>query len=196
MPTLTALRRARPGRVALEVDGQPWRTVPDEVVVRCGLYAGLALDRPRLRLLRTELRRAEALSTAGRALAQRPLSRRRLSERLQRRGVAPSAEREAVGTLAAAGVLDDARLARVRAAGLADRGWGDIAISARLRAEGIAEADVGRALDELRAETERAVALAAAIRDRRKAWSLLARRGFTTEGALGSLDAEDWVGLG
>src|SRR5918996_5821062 len=139
--TLTALRRARAGRVALELDGQPWRTVPDDVVVRCGLHAGLTLDRPRLRLLRTELKRAEALATAGRALAQAPLSRRRLGERLRRRGVTPEAERAAVGTLAAAGLVDDARLAHGRAQTLADRGWGDLAIAARLEREGFGAED-------------------------------------------------------
>ena len=194
MATLTALRRSNPGRVALEVDGQAWRTVPDEVVVRCGLYAGLTLDRPRLRLLRAELRRSEALATAGRALAQRPLSRRRLAERLDRRGVPPAMQREAVGTIAAAGLLDDARLAAARAAALAEGGWGDLAIATRLRREGIEEADVGRALADLPDEAERAVALMARISDRRKAWSLLVRRGFAPDAidsVLGSLDAED-----
>jgi regulatory protein len=197
--TLTALRRARAGRVALEVDGQPWRTVPDDVVLRCGLHAGLTLDRPRLRLLRTELRRAESLAAAGRALAQRPLSRRQVSERLRRRGVAPRVEQETLGTLAAAGLVDDARLARARAAALADRGWGDLAVAARLRREGLEEGEVRAALANLPPEAERAAALVADLADRRKAWSLLARRGFSpdaSEGALGALDAEDRRGLG
>jgi regulatory protein len=197
--TLTALRRARAGRVALELDGQPWRTVPDDVVVRCGLHAGLTLDRPRLRLLRTELRRAEGLATAGRALAQRPLSRRQLSERLRLRGVTPPVVRETLGLLAAAGLVDDARLARARAAALADRGWGDLAIAARLQRDGVEEAEVRAALAGLPPETRRAAALVAEISDVRKAGSMLARRGFSSdaiEGALGSLDAEHDPGLG
>jgi regulatory protein len=199
VPTLTALRRARAGVVTLEVDGHPWRTVPDDVVVRCGLHAGLTLDRPRLRLLRTELRRAEGLATAGRALAQRPLSRRQVSERLRRRGVAPPVERETLGKLAAAGLLDDARLAHARAAALAERGWGDLAIAARLQRHGLEEADVRVALAGLPPEAGRAAALVAEPSDRRKAWSRLARRGFSPdaiEDALGSLDAEDQPGLG
>jgi regulatory protein len=181
------------------VDGKPWRTVPDDVVVRCGLHAGLTLDRPRLRLLRAELRRAEALTTAGHALAQRPLSRRQVSERLRRRGVAQPVEQETLGTLAAAGLLDDARLAKARAGALADRGWGDFAIAARLRDEGLEEAEVRAALRELPPEAGRAAALVVAVADRRKAWSLLARRGFSPdaiEAALGSLDAEHEAGLG
>ncbi len=185
--------------MTLEVDGQSWRTVPDDVVVRCGLHAGLRLDRPRLRLLRAELRRAEALTTAGRALAQRPLSRREVSERLRGRGVAPPVEQETLSTLATAGLLDDARLANARAAALADRGWGDLAIAARLRRAGLEEAEVRAALADLPPEASRAAARIGDVADRRKAWSLLARRGFSAdaiEGALGSLDAEHEAGLG
>lgn len=167
--------------------------------MRCGLHAGLTLDRPRLRLLRSELRRAEGLATAGRALAQRPLSSRQVSERLRRRGVAPPVARETLGTLAAAGLVDDTRLANARAVVLADRGWGDLAIAARLQRDGLQEADVHVALAALPPEAGRAAALAAEFSDRRKAWSRLARRGFSPdaiEDALGALDAEDRLGLG
>jgi SOS response regulatory protein OraA/RecX len=122
-----------------------------------------------------------------------------VSERLRRRGVAPRVERETLGTLAAAGLVDDARLARARAAALADRGWGDLAIAARLQREGLEEAEVRAALADLPPEAGRAAALVADLADRRKAWSLLARRGFSpdaNEGALGALDAEDRRGLG
>ena len=68
MPTVTRLRDARSGRVAVELDGAPWRTLPVDVVARAGLTEGRALDRPALRLLRQELRRAEALTVAGRGL--------------------------------------------------------------------------------------------------------------------------------
>jgi regulatory protein len=179
--------------VALEVDGQPWRAVPDEVVALCGLAAGVELDRPLLRRLRAELRRAEALEVAGRALARRPLSRRRLSERLRGRGVPPPAEREAVATLDRLGLVDDARLAPERAVALAERGWGDEAIAARLEAEGLAHELVARAVTELEPEHERAATLAAPSRDRRAAWKLLARRGFSLEAieaALGALDEQ------
>ena len=192
MATLTALRRSGPGRVALEVDGRPWRAVPDDVVVRSGLHAGLTLDRSRLRLLRSELKRAEALATAGRALAQAPLSRRRLGERLRRRGVTPAAERAAVGTLMAAGLVDDTRLAHTRAQALADGGWGNVAIAARLERDGFGTEDAGNALDSLPPERKRAAALAEEL-PRRKAWANLARRGFSPEAleeALGSLDAD------
>lgn len=190
-PTLTAVRRQRPGRVALEIDGRAWRVVPDDVVARCGLAPGVTLERPLLRRLRRELRRAEALEAATRSLARRDLSARRLRERLDARGIrAPSAE-AAVASLESAGIVDDARLARSRAAVLADRGWGDDAVAARLEQEGIGPEPARAALAELLPEPERAAALAAGASDRRAAWRLLARRGFSPdsiEHAVGVLD--------
>lgn len=181
MAQLTGLRRSRPGRIALEVDGQPWRVVPDDVVVRCRLAAGSELDRPLLREIRRELRRADALARAAQALSRRDLSRRRLTERLRARGVAESAAEDAVTALARAGVVDDGRLARSRAQALAERGWGDAAIEARLRNEAVPAEHVCAALAELTPETERAGRLAAPVSDRRRAWALLARRGFSLE---------------
>jgi SOS response regulatory protein OraA/RecX len=190
-PTLTAVRRQRPGRVALEVDGHPWRVVPDDVVARCGLAPGIVLERPLLRRFRRELRRAEALGAATRSLARRDLSAQRLRERLGARGIRAPAAEAALTTLASAGVVDDARLARSRAAALADRGWGDDAVAARLEQEGIDAEAARAALSELPPEPERAAVLAAGSVDRRAAWSLLARRGFASdsiEHAVGVLD--------
>lgn len=181
------------------LDGEPWRTVPDEVVVRCGLSAGVELDRPLLRLLRRELRRVEALDLAGRTLRRRDLSLRRLSERLERAGVAPAAGRSALLALSEARLVDDARLANGRAATLAERGWGNAAIAARLRAEGIPEAEAGSAIAKLEPEAARAARAAAALSDPRKAWALLTRRGFdeeTIEGVVETLDEETGGGLG
>jgi SOS response regulatory protein OraA/RecX len=160
------------------VDGEPWRTVPDEVVVRCGLRAGLELDRPLLRALRRELLHAEAVAIAARTLRRRDVSTKRLTERLSRAGVPPSAGTSAIGTLAEARILDDARLAASRAAVLAERGWGDAAIAARLTAEGIGEEDAREAIEGLTSEAARAADIAAAVNDARKTWALLTRRGF------------------
>src|SRR5206468_10376036 len=71
MPRVTALRPARPGRVRVELDGEHWRTVPLDVAARSGLALGLQLDRERLRTLRRELRRSEALTAGSRVLARR-----------------------------------------------------------------------------------------------------------------------------
>jgi SOS response regulatory protein OraA/RecX len=192
-PRLTAVRRARPGRVELEVDGRRWRIVPDEVVLRCGLAAGTALDRPLLRTLRRELLRAEALGLAARTVARRDLSERRLRARLAARGVRRADADGAVAALAGAGIVDDARAAESRARSLADRGWGDAAVAARLAGEGFGSDEARAALAGLRPERERAEELAARRGDARAAWKLLARRGFaleTVEDVVGVLDAD------
>ena len=192
-PRLTAVRRARPGRVALEVDGERWRIVPDEVVLRCGLAPGVELDRPRIRVLRRELRRAEALGLAARTVARRDVSSRRLRERLLARGVGLELAEGAVATLASAGAVDDARSAGSRARALAGRGWGDAAVTARLAAEGFAPPDMEAAVASLDPERARAEALAATVDDARAAWKLLARRGFadeTIEDVAGLLDSD------
>jgi regulatory protein len=197
--TVTALRRRRSGRVAVEVDGKHWRVVPDEVVLRCGLAAGVALERPLLRRLRRELRRAEALDAATRLLARHDVSRRRLEDRLAARGATRAERDRAVATLEAAGLVDDGRLARMRARALAERGWGDAAIDTRLTGEGIDPELVRAALGELAPESERATALVAHQTDRRRAWNVLARRGFgpdAAEAALGPLDEEPEGRLG
>jgi regulatory protein len=199
IPTVTALRRHRSGRVTVEIDGRPWRVVPDEVVLRCGLAAGVPLERPLLRRLRRELRRAEALDAATRVLSRHDVSRRRLDDRLAARGATRAEREQAVATLEAAGLVDDGRLARVRARALAERGWGDVAIQTRLSGEGIDPELVRAALAELVPEGERAAALAARQTDRRRAWNFLVRRGFgpdAVEYALGPLDEETEGRLG
>ncbi len=176
MATVTALR-ARRGRVDVELDGAAWRTLPLEVVGRAGLDVGLELDRPRLRLLRRELRRAEALAVAGRALRTRDLSARALDRRLAR-DVAPAAREEAVAVLARAGVVDDRRVAENRAAAMAARGYGDAAIYHDLRLRGLEPDEIAAAVASLRPETDRAAALVARRGPGAKTARYLASRGF------------------
>lgn len=199
MPRLTALRRAGPGRVALEVDGRSWRAVPDDVVVRARLAAGVELDRPTLRRIREELVRARAVGVAARAVSRRDVSVRELADRLARAGAPPSAAADVVLSLERAGVVDDVRLARSRASSLAERGYGDAAILARLDGAGVAEGLAREAVADLPCESDRARGVAAAERDRAKAVRLLVRRGFsaeTVDDVLGPLDSEGSPELG
>jgi regulatory protein len=156
VPTVTALRDDRRGRVAVELDNAPWRTLPVDVVVRAGLSEGCALDRPALRLLRRELRRAEALAIAAGALRARDLSEERLAQRLARAAVAPATAAESLQLLGRAGIVDDARFARRRAEALVERGYGDAAIEHDLERQGLAGEAVTAALQELPDELERA----------------------------------------
>jgi SOS response regulatory protein OraA/RecX len=179
--TVTALRARSRGRVAVELDGAPWRTLPLEPVVRAGLEQGEPLDRPRARTLARELRRARALTAAGRALRRRDLSVRGLDVRLERAGVAPAGRRETLVTLQSAGLVDDARYATARAATLAERGYGDAAIRWDLERRGIDGERADAAVAALEPEAERARRVAEGRGGGVAALALLARRGFGEE---------------
>jgi SOS response regulatory protein OraA/RecX len=191
MPTVTALRE-RGGGVAVDLDGGPWRTLPLDVVARAGLSVGLELDRSRLRLVRRELRRAEALAVAGRALRARDLSQRALGDRLAAR-VAPVARDEAVAALVRAGAVNDRRVAENRAAALAERGYGDAAIRFDLERHGLAGELVEGAVAALVPERDRARQLVERRGVDPKTARWLAGRGFdaaSVEDAIGPF-AED-----
>jgi regulatory protein len=183
VPTVTALRDDRRGRVAVELDGAPWRSIPVDVVARAGLAEGQALDRADLRLLRRELRRAESLAVATRALRARDMSERRLSERLEQAAVAPAVLEESIGVLARAGLVDDARFARNRAESLAGRGYGDEAIRDDLGRQGVSEELAEGALERLEPERDRARRIVARRGPGAKTARYLASKGFG-EGAL------------
>jgi SOS response regulatory protein OraA/RecX len=181
MPTVTALRPARPGRVLVELDGARWRSLPVDVAARVGLETGLELDRERLRALRRELRRSEAVAAGARALARRERSEQGLRRLLERRGVAEREREDAVATLRGAGAVDDERFASLRAAALAERGLGDAAIASELEREGIDGERLSRALAELEPERERALRLSARRVAGARTARWLARRGFGAE---------------
>jgi regulatory protein len=159
VPVVTALHERPRGRVEIQLDGAPWRLVPVDAAVRSGLFVGRALDRETARTLGRELRRADALARAARALRPRDRSRRSLDDRLARAGVRTQAREEALGTLERAGLVDDARVAAQRADALAARGYGDAAIRYDLEREGLAGELVDEALARLDPERERARAL-------------------------------------
>jgi len=194
MPTVTTLRPDRRGRVAVELDGAPWRVLPLDVVARAGLAEGRVLDRPALRLLGRELRRAKALRVATRALRASDLSTRGLEDRLARAAVPPAAAAESVATLARAGLVDDERFARRRAEALAERGYGDAAIRHRLAAEGLAGELVEEAVAVLLGEAERAAGLIERRGTGLRTARYLTARGFgeeAVETALGARFGQD-----
>jgi SOS response regulatory protein OraA/RecX len=194
VPTITALREEPRGRIAVELDGAPWRTVPVDVVVRAGLAEGRVLDRAALRLLRRELRHAEALKVAGRALRARDLSKQGVVERLERSTVTPAAREEALDALSRAGLVDDARFARTRAEALATRGYGNAAICADLERHAIAHELQAEALAGLEPEAERVRTIVVRRGPGTGTARYLASRGFgdeAVEAALGPDFAND-----
>lgn len=194
MPTITALREVRRGRVAVELDGAPWRELPVAVVVGAELREGLMLDRPTLRLLRRELRRHDAIAVATRALRVRDLPARRVAERLERAAVAPAAVDESLAVLEKAGLVDDDRFAANRALSLAERGYGDAAIRHDLERQGVAADLADAAIAGLEPERVRARRLVATRGPGVKTGRYLASKGFadhTVEAALGADFAND-----
>src|ERR671936_496796 len=99
MPRVTALRPRGRDQVAVELDGRPWRELPGDAVVRAGLHEGLELDRERLRTLRRELRRSEALGVASRTLRRGGAWRGELAARLSRANVPAAARADALALL-------------------------------------------------------------------------------------------------
>jgi regulatory protein len=193
MPVVSALRELRGGKVAVELDGARWRTLPAEVVVRTRLRVGEELERPRLRELARELRRARAVDTALRAVARREQSAAELDRRLERRGIAPELRQETVGRLEEVGLVDDGRFALRLAESLAERGHGDEAIRWRLEHVGVSAETTAEAIAALPSELERARAIVAVRGAGPRTAGQLARKGFgeeAVEEALGPVIAD------
>jgi SOS response regulatory protein OraA/RecX len=187
--TITRLRVQGRGRVAVELDGEAWRTLPLEAVFRAGLDVGRRLDRSRARLLRRELRRLEALAVAGRALRGRDLSAARLAQRLESAGVAPAPRSETLSILTRAGLVDDRRAAVRRAEALADRGYGDAWIRWDLERQGIAPDIVEESVAALEPEATRAARVSGQCGSGDRAARRLARRGFGEDAIEAALTA-------
>ena len=107
------------------------------------------------------------------ALRAADRSRAELEERLERRGFDQAERQDALDELERLGYVDDERTASVRAARLAERGYGDAYIRSDLEQRGL---PVEVALAELEAEEERVTRFT----HKGEAW--LARRGFAHEG--------------
>ena len=193
-PRVTALRPERRGRIAVELDGERWRTVPVDVAATAGLVVGRELDRSTLRELRRALRRFEALAAATKTLRHRDASAKRLAQRLEAASVAPAARADALDVLERAGLVDDARFAERRADGLAERGFGDEAIRHDLEQQGVPAEFREQAIAALPAETGRAVAIVARRGPGPKTARYLAAKGFgedSVEAALAGSVAAD-----
>jgi len=193
VPVVTGLRELRGGRIAVELDGARWRTVPAEVLVRVRLVVGEELDRPRVRELARELRRARAVDTALRAVSRREQSASELDLRLRERGFAPGLREETLNRLERVGLVDDERYAMRRAESLSERGQGDEAIRWRLERDGVAGETAAKAVAALPPERQRARLVVAAQGAGLRTARELARRGFgedAVEEALGQAVAD------
>jgi SOS response regulatory protein OraA/RecX len=176
LPVVTALRARGPGRVAVDLDGRPWRILPLEAVVKGRLAIGVGLDRTSARALRRELRRLEARDVALRARDHTTAS---LEQRLADRGTASAVRRETVAAVQRAGLVDDQRFAGGRAALLASRGAGDLLIADDLERHGVPVDAARAAIDELEPEPARAARIIAARGASPQTARRLAAKGFS-----------------
>jgi SOS response regulatory protein OraA/RecX len=188
---VTGLREIGRDRVAVEVDGRPWRDLPSGAIVRADVRLGVELDRPRLRTLARELRRQDALKHATRRLRRRDLTVRRLDAELERRGVAAGARADALAVLGRAGLLDDARVAEARATALAGRGLGNAAIRWDLERQGVGAELAELAIDGLEDERERAERIVRVRGIGVTTARFLARKGFSEEVVEAAAGAEE-----
>lgn len=121
---------------------------------------------------------SDPIDLAARALRHRDRSRRQVDERLARAGVEDDRRADALDALERIGYVDDARFAGQRAASLAERGYGDEAISALLAADGVPPELAGDAVGALRPESERAAEIVASLGASPRTAARLARKGF------------------
>jgi SOS response regulatory protein OraA/RecX len=189
VPVVTALRARGSGRVAVDLDGRPWRVVPLEAVYAAGLTVGGGLDRVSARSLRRELRRLEARAEALRALRARDHTTASLEQRLADRGVRPTVRQGTVEAVRRAGLIDDQRFAASRAALLARRGAGDLLIVDDLERHGVPGDAVRIAIEALEPESTRAATIIEARGRSPRTARHLATKGFS-EGTLERLVAD------
>jgi regulatory protein len=186
--TVTALR-ARRGRVAVELDGRPWRVVPGVAVLEAGLAIGSPLEREQARTLGRALRRARADDVALRALTRRDRSRAELEARLARAGVRDGDRESTLERATRVGLVDDSRFAETRARLLAERGAGDHLILQDLERHGVDAAVARSAIARLEPEQARVASIFEARGRTPKTIRYLASRGFGEE-SLEDLIAE------
>lgn len=191
---LTAVRTHARGsrRRTLVIDGDPWRSVPVEVLRDLDLHEGDAVDLDRLSARIVEAAIPRARERALRLLMYRERTERELESRLTDDGYPHEVVRALVEDLAASGLLDDSRFAHNYARMLVvSRGYGRPRAMRELAARGMTEERAREALDavappqdeEARAR-DRARALARAGDTAERLASRLARRGFAPGVAL------------
>jgi regulatory protein len=132
----------------------------------------------------------DAFEIALRALAAHDRTAAELDARLERRGLPAEEREEALERLEQLGYIDDARVARDRAAQLADRGSGNALIRHDLEGRGIAAEAIEDALRALEPERVRAARVVATRGRSARTARYLASRGFG-EDTVAALVARD-----
>ena len=117
-------------------EGDPLRITQNELL-QFGLYQGMDLSPDLVVQLQNTGRRSESRAAAARMASGRMLSRKGLTDRLNRKGVDPDTAEETVDWLEALGAVDDAAYAGVIARHYAASGYGPGRVRQELQKRGI-----------------------------------------------------------
>lgn len=117
-------------------EGDPLRITQNELL-QFGLYQGMDLSPDLVVQLQNTGRRSECRAAAARMASGRMLSRKELTDRLNRKGVDPDTAEETADWLEALGAVDDAAYAGVIARHYAASGYGPGRVRQELQKRGI-----------------------------------------------------------
>lgn len=117
-------------------EGDPLRITQNELL-QFGLYQGMDLSPDLVVQLQNTGRRSESRAAAARMASGRMLSRKELTDRLNRKGVDPDTAEEMADWLEALGAVDDAAYAGVIARHYAASGYGPGRVRQELQKRGI-----------------------------------------------------------
>ena len=117
-------------------EGDPLRITQNELL-QFGLYQGMDLSPELVVQLQNTGRRSESRAAAARMASGRMLSRKELTDRLNRKGVDPDTAEETADWLEALGAVDDAAYAGVIARHYAASGYGPGRVRQELQKRGI-----------------------------------------------------------
>jgi regulatory protein len=153
VPSVSALRATKRGRIALYLDGEFACIVTEALIARYRLFAGKELSTAEAEALRAEAARARVLADAHRLLGHRSRSRAEVRRRLLQKEHDVHEVDGVLDRLVRDGLLDDAAFARAFAA---DKrrlsGWGSERIARALREAGVSEEHIQAALAATAAE--------------------------------------------
>ena len=117
-------------------EGDPLRITQNELL-QFGLYQGMDLSPDLVVQLQNTGRRSESRAAAARMASGRMLSRKELTDRLNRKGIDPDTAEETADWLEALGAVDDAAYAGVIARHYAASGYGPGRVRQELQKRGI-----------------------------------------------------------
>lgn len=117
-------------------EGDPLRITQNELL-QFGLYRGMDLPPEVVVQLQNAGKRSQGRAAAARLASGRMMSRKELTERLDRKGIAPDTAAEAVDWLESLGAVDDAAYAGAVARHYAAGGYGPGRVRQELQKRGI-----------------------------------------------------------